>query len=180
MRIGLAFDLKDTIAGACPNTDDALEEYDSAETVELVVSSLKALGHQVILLGGGREFLAKIQESGRCDLVSIMLKVGYHKAREAQIPAILEMLDIPYTGSGPQCLAICLDKPLTKTILKTAGIRTPAWAIIESMETLNGLRWDELNFPVVVKPAFEGSSKGVHYDSLAENELRQINHKEAA
>jgi len=168
MRIGFAFDLKDTVAAAPGAPDDDLEEYDSAETVTLIASSLETLGHDVALLGGGREFLHKIQNGEALDIVfNIAEGRGNHPAREAQVPSVLEMLDIPYTGSGPLCLAVCLDKPLTKTLLREAGIATPDWCVLSSREGLENLNWDGFGDPLVVKPACEGSSKGIHADSFA-------------
>ena len=49
---------------------------------------------------------------------------GNYSSREAQVPSVLEMLNIPYSGSNPQCLAICLDKPLAKKLVRLAGIAT--------------------------------------------------------
>ncbi len=167
MRVGLAFDLKDAISTAPGAPDDALEEYDSSETVLLIISSLEALGHDVVLLGGGREFLNKVRIEEGLDIVfNIAEGRGNYPAREAQVPAVLEMLGIPYTGSGPQCLAICLDKPLTKTLLKEAGIATPNWCVISSREELERFGWNTFRFPLVVKPTREGSSKGIYADSL--------------
>ena len=109
MRIGLSYDLKETIALQQAACDDICEEYDSSETVDLIAASLEAEGHTVTMLGGGREFLGKILQEKVDFVFNIAEGRGTYRSREAQVPSILEMLDIPYSGSDPQCLAICLD-----------------------------------------------------------------------
>ena len=113
MRVGLSYDLKETISLPQAGCDDACEEYDSLETVELIATSLEAEGHTVIMLGGGRDFLSKVLHENVDFVFNISEGRGTYRSREAQVPSILEMLNIPYSGSDPQCLAICLDKPLT-------------------------------------------------------------------
>ena len=169
MRIGLAYDLKEAINLEAGGPEDALEEYDSSETVELISMALKSAGHSVVKLGGGAEFLLNILKE-RVDLVfNIAEGRGNYPSREAQVPSVLEMLDIPYSGSNPQCLAICLDKPLTKQLVKAAGVPTPAWHVIDTLEQLSAVSWNGLTYPVIIKPAYEGSSKGIRVSSLASN-----------
>jgi D-alanine-D-alanine ligase len=167
MRIGLAYDLKETIKPGVNGPEDALEEYDSSETVDLIAAGLESTGHSVIRLGGGAEFLVNILRE-RVDLVfNIAEGLGNYVSREAQVPSVLEMLDIPYSGSNPQCLAICLDKPLAKQLVKDAGIATPAWHVINNLEKLPAMSGYGLRYPVIIKPAYEGSSKGIRLSSLA-------------
>ncbi len=87
---------------------------------------LESLGHQVMRLGGGREFLTNILSS-QVDFVFNLAERGNYRSREAQVPSVLEMLGIPYSGADPQCLAVCLDKPLTNRLVATTGVRIPAW-----------------------------------------------------
>lgn len=167
MRIGLAYDLKEAINLEINSPEDALEEYDSSETVELIGTALESAGHSLVKLGGGAEFLLNILRE-RVDLVfNIAEGRGNCQSREAQVPGVLEMLNIPYSGSNPQCLAICLDKPLTKQLVKAAGISTPAWRVIDNLEQLSAVSWHRLAYPAIIKPAYEGSSKGIRVSSLA-------------
>ena len=169
MRIGLAYDLKEVINPEADGPEDALEEYDSGETIDLISTAFKSAGHSVVNMGGGADFLLNILRE-RVDLVfNIAEGRGNYRSREAQVPSVLEMLDIPYSGSDPQCLAICLDKPLTKQLVKDAGIPTPAWHVIDTPEQLSAASWNGLAYPVIIKPAYEGSSKGIHVGSLASN-----------
>ena len=166
MRIGLSFDLKTTVTERYA-VEDAFEEYDSPETVNIISSALQSAGHEVIRLGGGAQFLDNIRNE-KVDIVfNISEGRGTHRSREAQVPSVLEMLDIPYTGSDPLTLAVCLDKPVTKKLVAMEGVITPSWVIINSEPELKEVRWQEVHFPVIIKPAYEGSSKGIRLTSIA-------------
>ena len=169
MRIGLSYDLKETITPQQVSCDDACEEYDSWETVELIATSLEAEGHTVTMLGGGRDFLSKILDNEVDFVFNIAEGRGAYRSREAQVPSILEMLNIPYSGSDPQCLAISLDKPLTKRLVASEGVSTPNWRIINDRQELRHINRSRFLFPAIVKPAYEGSSKGIRLTSLVEN-----------
>jgi len=169
MKIGLSYDLKESVALESGSPEDALEEYDSAATVELIARSLKSHGDSVVMLGGGRDFLHNIISEPIDFVFNIAEGRGNYRSREAQVPSVLEMLGIPYSGSDPQCLSICLDKPLTKTLVAAAGVSTPQFCIVADVSQLNEVSWEQYSFPVIIKPAYEGSSKGIRQASLAEN-----------
>ncbi|MCX8126898.1 MAG: D-alanine--D-alanine ligase, partial [Dehalococcoidia bacterium] len=145
--------------------EDALEEYDSPETVEAIASVFRNQGHLVIKLGGGRNFLEAVLKEKVDFVFNIAEGNGNYRSREAQVPSVLEMLDIPYSGADPQCLAICLDKPLTKRLVALAGVETPRWMVFDKVEDVDYESMGGLNFPVFVKPSWEGSSKGVRKSS---------------
>ncbi|ADJ26296.1 D-alanine--D-alanine ligase [Dehalogenimonas lykanthroporepellens BL-DC-9] len=167
MRIGLAYDLKEEFAVNAAAPDDALEEYDSTETVRLIEAAVSGAGHTPIRLGGGREFLRQVLDNPVDFVFNIAEGRGTGRAREAQIPAVLEMLGIPYSGADPQTLSMALDKPLTKRLADFAGVSTPAWLVLNDTANLAVADWASLHFPVFIKPAFEGSSKGIRLNSLA-------------
>src|SRR4030065_659272 len=125
MEIGLAYDLKDAVISTSSGPEDALEEYDSPETVEAITAVIESLGHSVLKLGGGKEFIANILQNDLDFVFNICEGLGNYKSREAQVPSVLEMLGVPYSGSDPQCLAICLENTLTKEIVAAAGGATP-------------------------------------------------------
>lgn len=165
MILGLAYDLKSDIIPGEGEPEDTLEEYDSEETVDCIVDALATLGHTVIRLGGGKTFLSAILKH-RVDMVfNIAEGRGNYRSREVQVPAVLEMLSIPYVGSDPACLAVCLDKPLSKHLAASAGITTPPWRLITGQESLGSVSWTGFNLPAFVKPAWEGSSKGIGKES---------------
>jgi len=168
MRIGLAYDIKSSIT-THSTVEDALEEYDLPETLDTIEGALLKRGHKVVRLGGGSEFLHAICHTHVDIVFNIAEGRGNHRSREAQVPAVLEMLGIPYTGSDPLCLAVCLDKPITKKLLKAEGIPTPRWFTIGSCEKVPEARWDLFPFPKIIKPSCEGSSKGIRVTSLVHN-----------
>jgi len=172
MKIGLAYDLKDTVISVPSCPEDALEEYDSPETLNAIATVLQGLGHSTVKLGGGKEFITGILQNNVDFVFNISEGLGNHKSREAQVPSILEMLNIPYSGSDPQCLAICLDKPLTKILAAVAGVRTPKWHLIADHSQLKETKCNDLPLPAFVKPAYEGSSKGIRIGSRAETAAR--------
>jgi len=169
MRRGLSYDLKGAVPLDEASPEDALEEYDSRETVGLIAAALEAGGHSVVMLGGGREFLENILRE-KVDIVfNIAEGRGNYRGREAQVPSVLEMLGIPYSGSDAQCLAICLDKPLAKKLVATEGVSTPRWQVITEKEDLGQIPWDQFPFPAIVKPAHEGTSKGIRLTSVVDS-----------
>lgn len=170
MRIGLAYDLKSAVPLAENSTDDALEEYDSLETVEAIAAALESEGHSVVMLGGGEEFLENILQEKVDFVFNIAEGRGNSRSRESQVPSVLEMLGIPYTGSDSCCLTVCLDKPWAKKLVAEEGVLTPSWRLVNDEEGLSQLSWEQ--FPAIVKPAYEGSSKGIRLSSVADNMRR--------
>ncbi len=166
MRIGLSYDLKDKIPAGQTACDDAFEEYDSQETVELIAASIETGGHKIALLGGGREFLKNVLREKIEFVFNIAEGQGNYRSREAQVPSVLEMLDIPYSGSSPQCLAICLDKPLTQKLVTLAGVSTPRSMVINDSKEIRQKATSDFPFPAILKPAYEGSSKGIRLSSV--------------
>lgn len=168
MRIGISYDLK-TAVTAHQASDDALEEYDSPETLEVITRALEKMGHRIVRLGGGVQFLENITKEKVDFVFNISEGRGNHRSREAQVPSVLEMLDIPYTGSDPLTLSVCLDKIITKKLVALDDIPTPRWLVINSEKELDEVNWQGFPFPSIVKPAAEGSSKGIRLTSLVEN-----------
>jgi D-alanine-D-alanine ligase len=112
--------------------------------------------HRVTLVEADLDAFEKLRQL-KPDLVFNMAEGLLGASREAQIPAILDMLDIPYTGSDPVTLGICLDKRRTKEILTYNRIPTPQFWLVASLTDLP----HDIIFPLMVKPIQEGSSKGV-------------------
>jgi len=175
VKLGLAYDLKEAMAqNLQQKTEDALEEYDSLETVEAIASVFRNQGHLVIKLGGGRAFLESILRDRVDFTFNIAEGSGSYRSREAQVPSVLEMLDIPYSGADPQCLAVCLDKPLTKKLVAFAGVETPRWTVFDRPGDVTRDALEGLHFPLFVKPAWEGSSKGIRLTSRIESFERLV------
>ena len=169
MRIGLAYDLKDKVPEPQGKPEDALEEYDSLETVDAIAKAIEAQHHSVVKLGGGREFLNNVLGQ-RVDLVfNIAEGLGNYRSREAQVPSVLEMLGVPYSGSDPLCLAVSLEKPLAKRLVSFSGVATPRWQVVSDTRQLKEVEWGQFPLPAFAKPAHEGSSKGIRITSRLEN-----------
>lgn len=162
MRIGIAFDLRSDFEAPPPGSpDDLLEEYDSDSTIEAIATALRAQGHDPVRYGGGRRFLERVLEDPP-DLVFNIAEGRGSRSREAHVPAACEMLGIPFTHADPLTCALTLDKGLTKRVVASAGLPTPAFQVIERADEP---RDPALRFPLIVKPAFEGSSVGVRRSS---------------
>jgi D-alanine-D-alanine ligase len=169
MKIGLSYDLKDKVPEPQGKPEDALEEYDSLETVDAIAKAIEAQHHSVVKLGGGREFLSNIM-CQRVDLVfNIAEGLGNYRSREAQAPSVLEMLGVPYSGSDPLCLAVSLEKPLAKRLVSFSGVATPRWQVVSDTRQLKEVEWSQFSLPAFAKPAHEGSSKGIRMTSRLEN-----------
>src|SRR4051794_7387479 len=156
VRLGLTFNLKP--AGA---EGDQFEEFDSVETIEALESAIRAAGHEPIRLGWGLEMLEALQRERVAGVFNIAEGVG-GRGRESQVPAVLEMLGIPCTGSDALAIALTLDKALAKVVAKAAGIATAPWFVNDAPTPLT--------FPVFAKPAAEGSSMGITDRSLCRDQ----------
>jgi D-alanine-D-alanine ligase len=142
--------------------DDDDEEFDSPETIQALITALRSLGHDVDWLGCGEPMLERLLGGPRPDLVwNTAEGTGGTRSREAQVPAVLEMLGIPYTGSDPLTLAATLDKDCAKRLVAAAGVATPRWTLYRGDFAACRADVARLAFPLIVKPAFEGSSKGI-------------------
>ncbi len=149
---------------------DAFAEWDTIDTIHAVRDAL-SLRHSVSLIEADEHAYESLRTS-RPDIVFNIAEGRFGASREAQIPAMLEMLNIPYTGSDPLTLGICLDKSRAKEILSYYHIANPKFAVISSLSELQSL---EFPVPAMVKPLFEGSSKGIFDSSLVHsmNELTE-------
>jgi D-alanine-D-alanine ligase len=160
VRIALTFNLR------LSDTEEEAE-FDTQETVNALAGAIERLGHRLerFEVSGPASRTVSRLEAYTPDLIFNTAEGRRGRFREAFYPALFEELGFPYTGSDAYTLAVTLDKQVTKLILQERGIRTPAW---QYLETIADLRPDRLHYPVIVKPNFEGSSKGITQDSIAE------------
>jgi D-alanine-D-alanine ligase len=162
MRIGITYDLKSELPASNPLPDDFQEEFDSPVTIDAIAAVLEGLGHEVERLGDGREMLERLLREQPDFVFNIAEGHGVGRCREARVPAVLEMLGIPYTGSDPLTLAATLDKDCARKLVQTSQVKVPAGALWEPEHSLDDiLARKDLPFPAIVKPAWEGSSKGI-------------------
>lgn len=143
---------------------DTFAEWDTWETINAVKDAIETF-HTVELIEADHNAYEKLKESN-CDIVFNIAEGFNGLSREAQIPAILDMLNKPYSGSDPLTLSLCLDKARTKEILSYHKIPSAKFLVIDEIEQL---REFGLEFPLIVKPIGEGSSKGIYSSSFVNN-----------
>lgn len=163
MKIALTCNLKkkDTSKPA-----DYFSEWDSQETIDAIASALRNRGHTVEAIDVEYPNLVSYFRKNRVDMVFNIAEGACGKFRESEVPAILDYLNIPYTGSNTFSLALALNKTLTKKILKAENIPTPAFQLfVTGKEELN----TALRFPLIVKPNCEGSAKGINSSNVVHN-----------
>lgn len=136
---------------------DEFAEWDSPETIAAVESALEKIG-KVVRLEANEEFPDRLR-SARPDIVFNIAEGLNGVNREAHVPAICEFYGIPYSGSDPFTLSLCLDKARTKETLAFRRIATAPFTVVESAADLQKAR--ALPLPLFVKPVHEGSSKGI-------------------
>lgn len=164
-RVVLLYNLKH-LAYLDPESPlDALADYDTMETVQAVENALRFAGHQVIALEADTSLLDSIR-SVNPDICFNMARGIEGEYRETQIPALLDMLHIPYTGSDVLTLAMTRSKLETKRIWNAHGLPTaPAQEMSTSGEELD----EALNFPLMVKPLYGKLGMGIDADSVVYN-----------
>jgi D-alanine-D-alanine ligase len=167
MRIGITYDLKAATPYAASLPDDFQEEFDSPVTIEAIAGVLRDLGHDVDKLGDGRELLEQLLAAPPDFVFNIAEGQGIARSREARVPAVLDMLGIPYTGSDPLTLAVTLDKDCAKKLAAADGVVVPKGIVVSSADHEPHIA--DLQFPLIVKPAWEGSSKGIRNKCLVED-----------
>lgn len=169
---GTSFDFPDSPAiqtDSLQSISDLYAEWDTPETIAAVRKALEE-SHNVRLVEADEYAIERLRED-RPDIVFNIAEGLYGVSREAQIPALLEMLRLPYTGSDPLTLAVCLDKSRAKEILTYYNIPTPRFLVVHEPSMVKEM---SMPFPVIVKPLHEGSSKGIYNSSVAKshNELQ--------
>jgi D-alanine-D-alanine ligase len=172
MHIGFTYDLRaDYLAAGYGEEETA--EFDQLGTIEAIEGALCEIGHSVDRIGHVRNLVDRLAAGDRWDLVFNICEGLHGLGREAQVPAILDAYEIPYTFSNPAVLCLSLDKALTKTVLRAAGVPTPDWNVVKTLADIDQVR---LPFPLIAKPLAEGTGKGVDAGSKItdRNRLGQV------
>ncbi len=157
--IGLAYDLKTDYVFKPNDPPDANAEFDHPSTVNLIADTIESLGYKVVKIGNVLKLLKKF-DNLKVDMVFNISEGLYGRNRESQVPIILELAKVPFVGSDGLTLGLSLDKVMTKKILISEGIPTPKFFETDD-PTDNLAKIKELKFPMIVKPRYEGSSKGL-------------------
>ncbi len=170
LRVALLFNLKKNAPHSACEPADSAAELDSEDTAHALQEALEAGGHEVIPLEGDTSLYTKLQ--GMRDRIDIAFNIceGHRgDSRESQVPAILEMLGVPYTAARVLGHALSLDKAMAKRVWMSYALPTAAFQVFAAAdEPLN----QALSFPLFAKPLREGTAKGIDADSVCQNEAQ--------
>ncbi len=162
MKVGLTYDLRSDYLEAGYGEEETAE-FDREETIEALEKALIALGYATDRIGHIRHLTQRLAAGDRWDLVFNIAEGLYGIGREAQVPALLDAYDIPYTFSDPLVMALTLHKGMTKRVLRDAGIPTCDFAVVAGPDDLRAVHFSP---PYFIKPVAEGTGKGVSPDSI--------------
>lgn len=169
-KVAVVYNLKKGIQSSAP---DAEAEYDSLDTVAAVRDAIASGGYEAALMEADETLPQRLLKD-RPDMVFNIAEGFSGRGREGQIPALLNMLSIPFTGSDETALCVSLDKAMTKRLLSTYRVLSPKSILTDRKGKI--LSRARLRFPVILKPNAEGSSKGIPDKCIAENpaEMRTL------
>ncbi len=166
LRVAVLANLKVNAPKFEDMSEDQWDDLDSEKTIKVMLEAIRSAGYDCDFLEGDRTLMESLPKF-KPDICFNICEGHFGDSREAQVPALLEMLRIPYTGSRPLTLALALDKPMTKRILWWHELPTPAFQEFDRAdESLN----EDMGFPLFVKPSREGTSMGVSAKSIVKNE----------
>lgn len=172
MIIGLTYDLRSEYLKE-GFTEEETAEFDRESTIEAIETALQQLGYKTDRIGHVKHLINRLVKGDRWDLVFNICEGMYGIGREAQVPALLDAYNIPYTFSDTLVLSLTLHKGMTKRVIRDCGLVTPDFAFIESEEDIEKVN---LPYPLFVKPMAEGTGKGIDAKSKinSKNELISV------
>jgi len=166
--VGITYDLKSDWQASQDDPIDAAAELDGQKTIECLKTALESAGHKVVLIGGAHRL---IERQARGELtVDIVLNISEGlkgRNRESQVPALLDLYNIPFAGADAVTLGVTLDKVVAKKCFIADGIPTARYFKAELGDNLFEL--NTIGFPLFVKTLHEGTSKGITHNSRVEN-----------
>lgn len=172
MKIGLTYDLRqDYLDMGYSELETA--ELDAIETIEGIEQALLALGHQPARIGNGKRLVECLARGDRWDFVFNISEGLFGIGREAQVPAILDLYEIPYTFSDPMVMSLCLHKGMTKQIIRDSGLATADFIVARSLADTGRVPFDP---PFFAKPVAEGTGMGITAKSVIHSraELKSV------
>jgi D-alanine-D-alanine ligase len=170
--IGMVYDLRDDYL-AEGYGDEETAEFDRLDTIEAIEGTLHGLGFDTDRIGNIRRLAVRLVAGDQWDMVFNIAEGLRGFGREAQVPALLDAFEIPYTFSDPLVLSLTLHKGMTKHVIHDLGIPTPEFTVVESPSDIDAVR---LPFPLFAKPVAEGTGKGISASSKisTRNELDSV------
>lgn len=165
MRIGVTYDLKSDYLARGFSAEDAAE-FDSEDTIAAICAALAAQGWEVVRIGNVHRLIEQLAAGTRYDAVFNFCEGMNGVAREAQVPALLDVYAIPFVFSDALTMALSLDKAMAKRVVRDCGVPTADFAVIG---TLDDVLKVDLPFPLFLKPVAEGSGKGINARSCVDD-----------
>jgi len=159
-RVGLVYDVFSDYQWNDTDPPDADAEFEPVETVDVLAEALRRCGTKPVRIGTACSLQQQLCEGLTLDAALTIAEGQGSRNREAHAPILLEMAGIPQWGSDAFTLSLTLDKATTKDLAVRANVRTPAWAVFASAESVTA-RALPGPFPLFVKPRYEGTSKGI-------------------
>ena len=158
MKIGLTYDLRaDYLAEGF--TEEETAEFDHADTIEAIECALQDLGFETARIGNIKNLARRLVAGNRWDMVFNIAEGLKGFGREAQVPAMLDAYDIPYTFSDSLALSLTLNKGMAKRVIRDMGLPTPDFFVVEGVSDVEMVA---LPFPLFAKPVAEGTGKGIN------------------
>jgi len=172
MKIGITYDLREDYLAA-GFSEEATAEFDSPDTIQAIDETLKNLGYKTDRIGNIKNLTRRLTAGDRWDVVFNIAEGFRGFGREAQVPAMLDAYEIPYTFSDPLVLSLTLHKAMTKHVVRDNGIRTPDFCVVMTESDVSRVN---LPFPLFAKPVAEGTGKGITHHSriLTKTELVSV------
>ncbi|MGH8657435.1 MAG: D-alanine--D-alanine ligase family protein [Gammaproteobacteria bacterium] len=168
MRIGITYDLREEYRAAGYGEEETAE-FDRPDTIDAIAGALHALGYRPERIGNIKQLAQRLVAGERWDLVFNIAEGLHGCGREAQVPALLDAYQIPYTFSDPLVCALTLHKAMAKHVVRDSGLATAPFAVIDSEGEVEKIR---LPFPLFAKPLAEGTGKGVDGASKVESQAQ--------
>lgn len=165
MKIGLTYDLRDDYKDL-GLSEEQISEFDTIETIEALELAISNLGHETFRIGNVKNLVQLLAKGQKWDLVFNIAEGLNGLAREAQVPVLLDIYQIPYTFSSPATMITTLDKSIAKILVRDAQVATADFAIINKISDIKKIN---LKFPLFAKPLAEGTGKGISADSYIKN-----------
>lgn len=173
LRIGISFDHPEEYPDII-GPEDRFAEFEPESTISAMEGAIKYLGYESFRIGGPFKLI-----NGRPSVDVVWnISEGYGtRNREAWVPVLCELYDIPCLGSDALTQSLSLDKVQTKIVARSAGIPTSNWLIISTDDLINEtLLWQQVTdvfgdtpWPLFVKPRYEGTGKGITASSVCHN-----------
>ena len=165
MVVGITYDLRDEYI-AMGFGDEETAEFDRADTIDAIESTLSDIGYETERIGHVKKLVEFLSAGKRWNIVFNIAEGLYGTGREAQVPALLDAYEIPYTFSDPLVLSLTLNKAMTKRVVRDLCIPTPDFALVEKLPDIDSV---SLPFPLFAKPVAEGTGKGISAASKIKN-----------